>query len=280
MLIKKILKIISLYLVLSNISYSIINKIFLKYFIWFKKQRNQFIAISTHFNKNFTVRYGPFKGLKFPSFSWASYPEASIISNTLFSKLLGLYEYELFPIFDIISKKKYTEIVNIGSAEGYYSIGLGLMHKNSTIFSFDINREARKLCYNMAKFNKIHDRVMIGGLCDEEKLMSLPLTSKGLILSDCEGYEKYLFNHKTKKILNKHDLLIEIHDCIDPSISSHIKTIFSKTHNLTVIKSEDEFTKIPNLKHQELKSYSNIERQNLITENRASIMEWFFLESK
>ena len=103
---------------------------------------------------------------------------------------------------------------------------------------------------------------------------------KALIVSDCEGYEKYLFNDKTKKKLYNHDLLIEIHDCIDPSISNYIKNIFQDSHNLLVIKSKEEFNKYINLNYKELESYSNQERQDLKTENRLSIMEWFFFEPK
>ncbi|MBT8196145.1 MAG: hypothetical protein KJO64_06945, partial [Bacteroidia bacterium] len=59
------------------------------------------------------VLNGPFKGLKYSSdnsFGSAFYP-----------KLLGVYEKELHVVFNQIQNNNYSEIIDVGCAEGYYA---------------------------------------------------------------------------------------------------------------------------------------------------------------
>ena len=218
--------------------------------------------------------------MQFTQYSFIQYPEAAHLSSTLFSKLLGFYEKELEPIFEKINSKTYDNIINIGCAEGYYAIGMALNHPKSIVYAFDVNKEARKICYNMARLNNVDDRVIIGELCNINRLKSLELKNKSLIISDCEGYEKKIFTKDVKDLLQNHDMLIEIHDCIDSSISTQIKEVFKDTHNIQIVKSLEDFQKIILYTCNEIDSYDRKKRQELLTENRESLMEWFYIESR
>ncbi len=208
------------------------------------------------------------------------YAEATQISGMVFSKLLGSYEKELEPILERISKKKYSEIVNIGCAEGYYSIGFALINDGAKVFAYDTNKHAISLCNRMAKLNNVEHCLITGSFCDTEILKAIPFTNKGLIISDCEGYEKYLFTEEVVPLLANHDLLIEIHDCVDSTISSVIHKRFKHTHDIEVIKSIDDYTKAQVYKYKELEKYNLEIRKTLLAENRVSIMEWYYMQPK
>ena len=58
------------------------------------------------------VKHGPFAGLK--------YPELNSIGSALYPKLLGCYEAEIQDWIEAICNTDYSEIVDVGCAEGFY----------------------------------------------------------------------------------------------------------------------------------------------------------------
>ena len=216
-----------------------------------------------------SVRYGVFRGMKYPG-------RQSVVSP-FFPKLVGCYERELEPLLDRICATNYSEVVDIGCAEGYYAVGLALRLRQAAVYAYDTDPRARDLCGQMRTLNGVTDRVTIGTFCSPQVLMQLPLTRKALILSDCEGYERELFTPETVRFLRHHDVLIEVHDYVDPAISSYLRQVFDATHQLTVIQSIDDTRKIqqyvvPGLEHLDASS-----KRILLGEYRTGTQEWFFL---
>jgi hypothetical protein len=244
----------------------------------YKKEKNRIAnnkIISTEINKiipDLVVRNGPFKGMK--------YPGKHSVGSALFPKLLGSYESELHKIISLCVNKKYTDIVDIGCAEGYYAVGMAMRLPDTNIYAYDTDSKALNLTNAMFKINNINqDRVFTGKLCDEKTLMSVPLKNKALIISDCEGYEKYLFTKKSLKFLSIHDLLIEVHDIFDIETSSYLSKLFKNTHKLTIIYSVDDIQKAKTYNYKEINDYDLATKKILLEEGRGSIMEWFYLES-
>jgi precorrin-6B methylase 2 len=219
-----------------------------------------------------TVKHGLFAGMK--------YPEMESVGSVLFPKLLGSYEKELEPILEKICGTEYTEIVDIGCAEGYYAVGLAMKIPTAQIYAYDTNQQAITLCEKMAELNGVADRVWIGAFCDTEILMRIPYTKKALIISDCEGYEKELFTNEVARSLKGHDLLIEIHDFMDITISESIRKCFEKTHRIDVIESIDDLKKVRMYDFQELEGYDLETKWDLLAEHRPHIMEWFFIQAQ
>ena len=179
------------------------------------------------------VAGGPFKGMQYPS--------AQSYGSALLPKLLGSYESELHPVLEEILRNDYGAIVDIGCAEGYYAVGLGLRFPRAEIYAFDTSPHARRLCGEVAKLNGLNGRVHIGGFCDEATLGSISLGSKALIISDCEGYEGLLFTREiVSALLGRHDVIVETHDFIDIEISFRLREVFSRTHQIRSIKSTDD----------------------------------------
>ncbi len=218
------------------------------------------------------VIHGPFAGMVYPEFK--SY------GSSLVSKVLGCYERELHSVIKKIKSLKYSSIVDIGSAEGYYAVGLGLMFTDARIFAFDTNLDALEFCKKMAEVNGLGDRLETGGFCSPETLAKLPLGTKGLIICDCEGYEKSLFTDDLVASLAEHDLLVETHDYIDIEISHELANRFSKTHEIEWIQSLDDIQKVKTYDYPELKGYSLADRKMLLAEYRPAIMEWMFMTPK
>jgi hypothetical protein len=111
-------------------------------------------------------------------------------------------------------------------------------------------------------------------------LRELPYRDRALIVCDCEGYELELFSEETLLSLSRHDLLIEVHDCINPNISSILSARIENTHELEVIPSVDDAMKVQTYYYDELQSYQPTVRRVLLGEYRYGPMAWFFLTSR
>ncbi|RYY51447.1 MAG: hypothetical protein EOO06_00145 [Chitinophagaceae bacterium] len=218
------------------------------------------------------VKYGPLTGLKYPSFT--SY------GSSIYPKIIGSYEAEIAPVVEQIIANGYSEILDIGCAEGYYANGLALKSPGSKVYAYDTDEQARTFCTEMAELNGVSDRVSVSGTCTAEMLAKFPFTGKGLIFCDCEGYEKHLFNKNNVDNLTNCDLLIETHDFIDITISGYIEDLFKHTHDIEVIRSLDDITKAKTYGFAEGKGLNIVQREKLYHEGRPHIMEWYWLKTK
>ena len=223
----------------------------------------------TSLSPDLTVMHGPFKGLRY------SKPEA--IGSSFTPKIIGSYEKELHPLLEQICLNNYSEIIDVGCAEGYYAVGLAMRIPDAKVFAYDINQQAIELCEKTAQLNNVADRLISGSFCDSTTLQSIPLTRKALIISDCEGYEKALLTKEIASYFANHDLLIEVHDFIDIEISTVIRQRFEDTHTIETVRSIDDITKAQTYEYDELKRYSLEEKRELLAEYRPHIMEWLYM---
>jgi hypothetical protein len=215
------------------------------------------------------VKHGPFQGMR--------YPEGQALNGALVPKIIGSYESELHLVMEEICANAYGTIVNIGCAEGYYAVGLAMRIPNATVFAYDTMGEAIRLCQSMAELNNVAHRVITGAFCSASTLRSLPLGKRALIISDCEGYEKVLFDPDTVALLASHDFLIELHDFIDIEISPLIRQRFQATHVIRSVRSIDDIQKAHSYLYPELDNYDLLSRKQLLGERRPSIMEWYYM---
>ena len=219
------------------------------------------------------VRNGPFKGMRYPS--------ATSVGSTLFPKLLGSYELELSEVVEEICNKKYSAIVDVGCAEGYYAVGLSRRIPDAHVYAYDINEKARNLCTEMFEKNSIDKgNYSIGQFCSKDTFSEIDLGKHALIVCDCEGYEKELFVEKNIGVFKGHDLLIETHDCFDINITKYLENLFRDSHSIKILESIDDIQKVKKYNFPELNGVSLEEKYILLGERRSSIMEWYYMESK
>lgn len=218
-----------------------------------------------------TVLHGPFKGMKYPQ---------RPLKGMFCSLILGSYENEISEVIEQINNTNYSEIIDIGCAEGHYAVGFAYRNSNVKVYAYDINKDALKFCESMAKVNGVQDRIILGDFCSKQTLMSFNFTKKGLVMCDVEGYEWELFDKEVAEKLKDVDLLIEMHDFANINISGKITEIFSGTHHAKIIQSIDDIQKAKYYDYPELKGLSVKVKKSILGENRPTIMEWAFFQSK
>jgi hypothetical protein len=177
------------------------------------------------------VQNGPFEGMQY-------IPEMlnseELLRHDLLPKILGCYEAELHTVLRWVSGRDYKLIVNIGCSEGYYSIGLSLRLSGARVFAFDLNPAARRFCEQMARLNGVADRVTVRGECTPKDLQALA-GKDTLVVCDCEGCELALLCPDLVPGLSACDLIVELHDCINPSISRVVCSRFYDTHEVKLL---------------------------------------------
>ena len=219
-----------------------------------------------------TVRRGPFQGMR--------YPERTAVGSSFAPKLIGCYERELHPLFERIVNRPYRTIIDVGCAEGYYAVGLALRIPQAIVHAYDTDPLARSQCRKMAELNGVADRVIVGETFTPGDLVKFDFRGPGLIICDCEGYEKELFSQAAVDRLGDQDVLIEAHDFFDPEITPQLKARFAPTHDVEAIPSVDDYHKSRAYDYPELQGYSIDLRRILLGEYRTANMEWLFMTPK
>jgi hypothetical protein len=217
-----------------------------------------------------TVQSGPFEGMRLClRSSWGD--------GDIAPKLLGVYEQELHDTIYKFSPNDYTEIIDIGAAEGYYAIGLALLFKNLPVRAYDTSELSHSILKENAALNGVSDQISVSGLCDGVLLESLAVGRRLLVILDCEGGEVELFRDSAVIMALRHsDLIIECHDFIYPGITGDLVAKFFPTHLVEVLycggRNPNAFPFLANL--------PDTARWTAICENRPVLMNWIICRSK
>jgi len=150
---------------------------------------------------DYTVQAGPFAGMK--------YTRSALLSRHATPALLGVYERQLYPFIDAVAQHC-DLVVDIGSAEGYFAVGLARQGKR--VVAFDANPHERRICKEMAAANQVSERVTVRPWCDPSTLIDLVEGQGGaFIISDIDGGELDLFTPEVVAATRHCDLIIEMH---------------------------------------------------------------------
>ncbi len=214
---------------------------------------------------------GPFKGMRYleTAFYSAYYP-----------KLLGVYEREVVPPIEQAIARKPKLVVNIGAAEGYYSVGLALRLPFARVVAFESDKYARKLLERLARLNRIEQRLSIHGECTPTLLQNcLEDCADAFVLVDIEGAERSLLDPRIVPALRNVEVLLELHERDNPSLGDEMARRFELTHMGMVItacsrRKEDLPLNLPRI-------FSNtfVERSALLmlSEHRSDGLRWLSL---
>ena len=196
--------------------------------------------------------------------------------SALLPKLIGSYERELEEVINHILATEYKTVIDVGCAEGYYAVGLGLRLLGApTIHAFDTSRDAQKLCSKLASVNKVTDRIIIEGTCDSERLQKT-IDGKSLVFCDCEGYEIELLQPSVAPALKSADILVELHDLFKPGITPTILERFQDSHDIQLI---DAVERNPE-DYPAINFLSLRQQQIALSEDREGPMQWAFMTPK
>ena len=204
--------------------------------------------VREYLNDDWTVRHGPFAGMKY-----APIPSSSLLSP----KVIGSYESPIHRwIIDAINRN-YETILDIGCAEGYYAVGFALKSKELKVYAYDTDGLARENAAALAHLNGIADRVHIRDICTIDEL-NREVSNRTLIFCDIEGGEFDLLRPDLTPGLSRADLIVEAHE--DRSQMNHVTEIlvhrFLPSHRVEITyhcaKSATEFSilgSIPTKEH-------------------------------
>jgi hypothetical protein len=210
------------------------------------------------------VQSGPFAGMLLPV-------KASWGGGYLAPKILGCYEAELHQALEKAIARKPDVVINVGCAEGFYAIGLARRLPKSKVYAFDISAEAQAACASAAAENGVAGHVTVNGLCDGNQLVELTRGARrALIVMDCEGAEKELLGEETVKQLAHCDVIVELHDFVDRSITPSLTERFAGTHKTATIR---EGARDPSA-HGLLRTIGSFDRAILVCEFRPELMHW------
>jgi len=131
----------------------------------------------------------------------------------------------------------YEQFLDIGSAEGYYAVGLARHFPEASVHAFDTDRWARRMSRLMAERNGV-DNLTVHGACTTDWVRE-NVRPETFILSDCEGFEDQLLDPQKAPVLRQCDLLVELHETPAPGVTERMAKRFGGSHDLTLIDSQE-----------------------------------------
>jgi hypothetical protein len=173
------------------------------------------------------VRHGLFEGMAYPTARLAEV-DAPV------AKLLGTYEHEIHYAFANALARGLVTFIDIGSAYGYFAMGLPYREPDLVSYAFDIARSARNLCSDVSRLNAVAARVRIAGRFTKASLDAVD-PAGALLLCDIEGAERWLFGPDLVARLNETSVIIEVHEHSDLGLSEALRRKFETTHTVTTV---------------------------------------------
>lgn len=219
---------------------------------------------------NGIVSDGPFKGMKIDTkVSWGD--------GGITAKLLGCYELEIADAMATIRGTPFDAVINIGSAEGYYTIGAAMILNTPKVVAVDIDPAALSATRRNAERNGVSDKVDCRGVMSAEELAAfLTEFPRSLVICDCEGFELDLIVPKVTTAGRQAHFLIECHDFIGQPVTETLNAALSGSHSVDVI---SEGARDPN-RYDVLRGRDAIDRWLAVCEFRPETMRWIFAAPK
>ncbi len=230
------------------------------------KWRSELIGNTLLARSGSTVLSGPFKGMEYP---------VRTVEGSRSARLLGAYEASLAPVIEEIVTKAYPLVIDVGSAEGYYAVGLARRLPKARVLARDANPKAQALCAVLAEANGVADRVEIGGLLDHADF-DLCHAQKTLVVCDIEGAEGELLDPVRAPGLRAADILVESHDGKRPGLSHQIVERFRATHHIRVIGRRLDDSGLPDW----MEMLSDLDRLVALWEWRSGPTPWLWMVKK
>jgi hypothetical protein len=229
---------------------------------WHKHERRRLFRKLTR-DGRVRVLNGPFEGLELA-------PDVDPAGNL--SKVVGSYEAELHPAIGKLASRPPRTVINIGSAEGYYAVGLARLIPGCHVHAFEADPAQRERCTLAARVNGVPDRVTLRGKCDAAALARMDLRDSFLLV-DCEGAEVDILDPSAVPALNRARMVVELHDAMRPGCGRIMYQRFSNTHDITFIPA---VARDPS-EYACLRALRRRDRAVAVEENRIGVQEWMSL---
>jgi hypothetical protein len=181
-------------------------------------------------NKSHTVVGGPFKGMRY---------HGKTVCGAAAPKMMGVYESELTPWLRKWSAIPFQHVINVGAAEGYYTVGCAMLWPHATVTAFESSEEGRTLLSRNVEMNGLQSRIKIMGYCSQEQLQAAVLSGQpSLVIMDVEGAEGHLLNPENVPGLADAHIIVEIHDFIDSRLGETVGSQLKSSHVIEEVRTQ------------------------------------------
>lgn len=211
------------------------------------------------------VQSGPFEGMKLlPDLAWKE--------SRLSPLLLGCYEEELqgelVRQIARLTKLPAPRVVVIGSAEGYYAVGLKWRVPHAAVYALEPDEAANEICRQNAALNNVEVAINPSS----EEAAQVP----DLMFLDCEGNELTYLDPEHFPWVSSVPIIAEIHDFEHQNTGAILLERFRGSHRITAL---FEGPRNPN-RYPLLTGLSSDCRWLAVSENRPITMYWYVMEPR
>jgi hypothetical protein len=148
------------------------------------------------------VRAGPFAGMRYPRGSAGRV-------HLLTPKLLGTYEQEVALIVAMEAARRPPLVVHVGSADGYYAVGLARAIAGTRVHAFEADPRARRAAGRLARANDVAWRVDVRGAASARRLARFDLAD-AFVLVAAAGAGEDLLEGELLPALRTATVLVEL----------------------------------------------------------------------
>lgn len=212
------------------------------------------------------VLSGPFRGMVYPT---------RTSEGSRNPRLIGSYEASLAPVIEEIVAGNYDTVVDIGSAEGYYAVGLALRLPKARIIARDTDKNAHVACAQIAEANGVSSRIEIGGAVEHGDLAGL-ISGNTVIICDIEGAEESLLDPSAAPALRQADILVEVHEGMKEGRVDLLSARFSPSHEIRRIERHLDDSGLPDWAD----GLADLDRLLLLWEWRSTPTPWLWMRQR
>jgi len=232
---------------------------------WNDARRAELVPLISKRTNN-TVVHGIFKGMKIlPKWGWGDADYAS--------KLLGIYESELYDVAEEHFAAGIDLIINVGCAEGFWGIGAAIK-TSAPLVLVDIDSNTLDIALENCAANNITADTLTF-ITPEILQAGLALSKSPLVIMDCEGAEEEYLDPEKVAALAHTRIMVETHDCNKEGLSQLIADRFVDTHDVQWI---SQGAKNPYI--EPIHDFGDEDKWLIVNENRPSTMIWLSLTPK
>ncbi|MFN9630002.1 MAG: hypothetical protein ACK59A_07190 [Cyanobacteriota bacterium] len=212
------------------------------------------------------VASGPFKGTLLT-------PGAE---DHQWNKTMGAYEFYLHDAVEDAIQRRPPLCIDVGAAEGYYTLGLAHRLPGSRHIAYEMVDEFRAILSQSIAKQPVP--VQVKGICTREELIrDLASSAEGFLVMDCEGAEEMLLTAETMPHLKRWTVLLEVHDFQAPGAGEKILKLFADSHSVKVLQSwEPEASDLSAFARWPLNQFCRDAFRSLFDEGRNCTMRFFY----
>lgn len=208
-------------------------------------------------------------------FTHMTYVEQAVGSSYLV-KLIGVYEEVLHTTIEELKHRDFKTIIDIGCAEGYYLIGLGMHNTHATLIGYDIESTALALSKELYNKNNLNNELILLDTCTHADLNNR-ITEKTLVICDAEGFEDTILDpQQAPKLFDVDTYVIELHEFAAPGVTERLRTRFNKSHSIETI----TFKNASGIGYPFLEEINEKERYSLLRERGIQDQQWLIMKKR